>query len=60
MASFSSTAVTATLKLHEHSRKYSPSSYPTEKVLSLSVIYSQHLLHFSHKHIFEGLATFLS
>ncbi|BAT81671.1 hypothetical protein LR48_Vigan07g125300 [Vigna angularis] len=41
MASFSSTAVTATLKLHEHSRKYSPSSYPTEKGQSISFQKSQ-------------------
>ncbi|KAK7372924.1 hypothetical protein VNO80_06314 [Phaseolus coccineus] len=41
MASFSSAAVTATLKLHEHSRKYSPSSYPTEKGQSISFQKSQ-------------------
>ncbi|CAJ1970544.1 unnamed protein product [Sphenostylis stenocarpa] len=36
MASFSSTVVTATLKLHPHFRKYPPSSYPTEKGQNIS------------------------
>ncbi|KAL2317586.1 hypothetical protein Fmac_031462 [Flemingia macrophylla] len=36
MASFPSTAIVATLKLHPHFRKHPPTSYPTEKGQSIS------------------------
>ncbi|XP_027333225.1 pentatricopeptide repeat-containing protein At3g24000, mitochondrial-like [Abrus precatorius] len=45
MASFASTAVTATLKLHPQFRKYPPTSYPAEKGQSISLQKSYRFTH---------------
>ncbi|KAK7385421.1 hypothetical protein VNO78_31139 [Psophocarpus tetragonolobus] len=51
MAPISSTAVSATLKLHPHFRTYPPSSYPTEKGQSISFQKSNRFTHLDFQEV---------